>query len=97
MTTEPNLVPVRDVYDHTYHVHSDDLAGPRNLLKCWHKDGKPRMFQPYRDRPWEWQKVRLHRANICPHDRSIWQEHRFPDGSNGDYCPVCCPRLEQHP
>jgi hypothetical protein len=91
LPTKCNLVEVRDVYDRLYYVDASELASSRAMLRVYHGDGRRRMFRVAGGSAADWQGMVLARANICPHDRATWIAYRFPDGTPGDYCPVCAP------
>jgi hypothetical protein len=92
-----NLVRVRDVYDREHLVNEYDLKGSRYpvLLKTYHPNGRVKKYHRFGGRATDWEVEHLHRGNICPHDRATWVAARFPDGSPGDYCPICCPPLPE--
>ena len=90
MTTY-DLTQVRDVYDRLHYVERAALAGPRVMLRTYHADGRPMLHQAHGRSATDWEPTILHRANICPHDRSQWTARTFPDGTPGDFCPICNP------
>lgn len=92
MNPELDLVQVRTVYDQVAYIKRYDLASGKHILKCYRKNSKPLMIRTPNGSAADWQQQLLARANICWHDRATWVRSRFPDGSPGDYCPVCTHR-----
>jgi len=91
LPTKCNLVEVRDVYDRLHYVDAEALRAGRRMLKTYKADGTEAKCRRPGGSAADWEPVVLCRENICPHDRATWIAYRFPDGTPGDYCPVCAP------
>ena len=89
-----SLVEVRDVYDRLHYVDAEALRAGRRMLKTYKRDGTEALRRRPGGGATDWVPVVLRRENVCPHDRATWTPYRFPDGTRGDYCPVCAPMLE---
>lgn len=89
------LIAVRTVYDQVFYVQVEHLAGDKIMLLVYRADYKRAKHRIPGGSATDWKPTTLHRDNICPHDRTTWTAYTFPDGRNGDYCPICFPDTGQ--
>ena len=87
-----NLIEVRTFYDELEYVRQADMDSEKRMLPMFHPDGRPKKTNQYGPTVTDWMPNYLHRDNICPHARESWVKYSFPDGSPGDYCPICTPQ-----